>query len=126
RIASLEGSPPHYYQRPDRPDLGIDPNATSLAGWGTRWWLNKQQGRLLFNAGLGAISPGFDNNDLGFLSGVDVINTHVLTGCQWNDPRGFRQYANVMGAVTSGWDVGGNSTLKGLWLKSSLQQRKHW
>ena len=44
RISSLQQGFPHYYQRPDRPDLGVDPNATSLAGWGARAWLNKQQG----------------------------------------------------------------------------------
>jgi hypothetical protein len=126
RIASLQQSFPHYYQRPDRPDLGVDPNATSLAGWGTRWWLNKQRGRIIFNAGLGALSPGFDNNDLGFLFGGDVINTHVLAGWQWNDPKGIRQYANVMGALCSGWDFGGNNTLKGAWLKGNFEERNHW
>jgi uncharacterized protein DUF5916 len=126
RIATLQQGFPHYYQRPDRPGLGLDPNATSLSGWGTRWWLNKQQGRILFNAGLGAISPGFDNNDLGFLNGADVVNTHVLTGWQWNEPKGWRQYANIMGAVTSGWDFGGNNTLKGAWLNGNIEQRNHW
>ena len=126
RITDLQRRFPHYYQRPDRPDLGLDPAATSLTGWGTRWWLNKQQGRLMFNAGLGAISPGFDNNDLGFLFGGDVINTHILTGWQWNEPKGWRQYANIMGAVCSGWDFGGNSTFKGAWLNGNIEQRNHW
>jgi hypothetical protein len=126
RIASLESSAPHYYQRPDRPDLGLNPNATSLAGWGSRLWLNKQQGKIIFNAGLGAISPGFDNNDLGFLNGADVVNTHVMTGWQWNQPRGWRQFANIMGAVTSGWDFGGNNTFKGAWINGNLEQRNHW
>jgi hypothetical protein len=126
RITALQKSFPHYYQRPDRPGLGVDPTATSLNGWGSRLWLNKQQGRLLFNAGLGALSPGFDNNDLGFLFGGDVVNTHVLTGWQWNEPKGWRQYANVMGAVASSWDFGGNSTLKALWLNGNIEQRNHW
>ncbi len=117
---------PHYYQRPDRPDLGLRPDATSLTGWGSRLWLNKQQGRLLFNAGLGAISPGFDNNDLGFLFGGDVVNGHVLTGWQWNEPKGWRHYANVMAAVAHSWDFGGNHTLNGGWLAGNLEQRNHW
>ena len=126
RIASLQQGFPHYYQRPDRPGLSVDPNATSLDGWGTRWWLNKQEGRLMLNAAVGAISPGFDNNDLGFLFGGDVINTHFFTGWQWNDPNKWRQYANVMGAVCGSWDFGGNSTLKGLWFGSNLEQRNHY
>ena len=126
RISSLERGFPHYYQRPDRPGLGLDPTATSLSGWGTRWWLNKQQGRIIFNAGLGAISPGFDNNDLGFLNGADVVNTHVLVGWNWNEPKGWRQFANIMGALTSGWDFGGNNTFKGAWLNGNLEQRNRW
>src|SRR5262249_5399476 len=126
RIASLMSGFPHYYQRPDRPDLGLHPGATSLSGWGSRYWLNKQRGRIIFNAGLGAISPGFDNNDLSFLFGGDVVDMHVLTGWQWNDRKGWRQYAILMGAVTGSWDFGGNSTLKGLWFAGNVEQRNHW
>jgi hypothetical protein len=31
-----------------------------------------------------------------------------------------------MGAVTSGWDFGGNNTLKGAWLNGNIEQRNHW
>lgn len=126
RIARLQRSFPHYYQRPDRPGLGVDPTATTMAGYGGRLWLNKQQGKVIFNAGLGAISPGFDNNDLGFLFGGDVVNGHVLTGYQWNEPKDWRQYANLFGAVASSWDFGGNSTQKMLFMGGNIEQRNHW
>ena len=126
RIADLSQSAPHYYQRPDRPDLPKDPNATSLSGWGTRWWLNKQEGDFMLNSAVGAISPGFDNNDLGFLSGADVINAHALIGWQWQKPRGWRQYMNIMTALATSWDFGGNSTMKAFWSGWNLEQRNHW
>ena len=126
RITSLQRSFPHYYQRPDRPGLGVDPTATSLNGWVSRWWLNKQEGRLMLNAAVGAISPGFDNNDLGFLFGGDIINAHLFTGWQWNDPKGIRQYANVMAAVASSWDFGGNNTMKSFWSGANFEQRNRW
>jgi len=126
RITALQRGFPHYYQRPDRPDLGVDPGATALAGWGSRLWLNKQQGRVLFNAALGALSPGFNNNDLGFQFGGDVVNAHVFTGYQWEQPNDWRQYANVMGAVATTWDFGGNSTLQALWFGTNLEQRNRW
>ncbi len=126
RMTNLQRSFPHYYQRPDRPDLGVDPTATSLAGWGSRLWLNKQEGDVIFNAALGALSPGFDNNDLGFLFGGDVVNAHVFTGYQWQKPNSWRQYANVMGALASTWDFGGNSSLKALWIGGNLEQRNRW
>jgi hypothetical protein len=126
RIATLQQGFPHYFQRPDRPGLDKGTDATSLNGWGSRLWLNKQQGRLLFNAGLGAISPGYDNNDLGLLFGGDVVNAHVFTGWEWNEPKGWRQNATVMAALSSSWDFGGNSTLKALWMGANLEQRNHW
>ncbi len=126
RLTALQRGFPHYYQRPDRPGLGVDPSATSLTGWGSRLWLNKQQGKVLLNAAVGAISPGFDNNDLGFLFGGDVVNAHLFSGYQWDVPKGWRQYANVLGAVVSSWDFGGNSTLKGGWLGFNIEQRNNW
>jgi Domain of unknown function (DUF5916)/Carbohydrate family 9 binding domain-like len=126
RITALQRRSNHYFQRPDRPDLGVDPNATSLTGWGSRLWLNKQQGRLMFNAALGAISPGFENNDLGFQFGGDIVNAHVMAGWQWQEPNAWRQYAYVLGAVAQSWDFGGNSTLSGTYLGGMLEQRNHW
>jgi len=126
RMASLQGGFPHYYQRPDRPDLGLDPNRSSLAGWGTRWWLNKQQGRLLLNTAVGALSPGFSNNDLGFQFGGDVVNTHFGIGWQWEQPNTWRQYANVLAALANTWDFGGNSTLKGLYVGGRVEGRNRY
>jgi hypothetical protein len=126
RIENVQTGFPHYYQRPDRPDLGVDPSATSLTGWGSRWWLNKQQGRLLFNAALGALSQGYNNNDLGFQFGGDIINNHVGVGWQWEEPKSWRQYANVLAALANTWDFGGNSTLKGLYVGGRIEGRNRW
>jgi hypothetical protein len=126
RMASLQTGFPHYYQRPDRPGLGFDPDRTSLTGWGTRWWLNKQQGRLLLNTAVGALSPGFSNNDLGFQFGGDVVNTHFGIGWQWEKPSRWRQYANVLTALANTWDFGGNSTLKGLYVGGRIEGRNRY
>jgi hypothetical protein len=126
RMTSLQQSFPHYYQRPDRPGLGVDPDAQSLAGWGGRLWLNKQQGAFLFNSAFGALSSGYNNNDLGFQFGGDIVNGHIGMGHQWEKPNGWRQYANVLAAVASTWDFGGNNTLHGAYLSGSLEQRNRW
>lgn len=126
RLADLQSGSLHYFQRPDRADLGVDPNASSLAGWGSRLWLNKQEGPLMLNVAAGAISPGFDNNDLGFLFRTDVINAHVFSGWQWLQPNGWRQYANLLGALCATWDFAGNSTLKGVWMGANVEQRNRW
>jgi hypothetical protein len=125
-VADLKQGFPHYYQRPDRPDLDKNFDTNTLSGWGTRWWLNKQQGDFMLNSAVGAISPGFDNNDLGFLNGADIINAHTMVGWQWQKPKGWRQYMNIMGALATSWDFGGNSTMKAFWSGWNLEQRNHW
>ena len=123
RISSLQRNSTHYYQRPDASYLGVDPNATSLTGGGGRLWLNHQNGSWLVNSAVGALSPGFENNDLGFLAKADVINAHFGSGWQWNEPHGWRQNASLLGALVSSWDFGGNNTRKMLFLEGSLEQR---
>src|SRR5262249_6964306 len=66
------------------------------------------------------------NNDLGFLNGADVINAHTLVGWQWQKPKGWRQYMNIMGALATSWDFGGNNTMKAFWSGWNLEQRNHW
>ena len=83
----LQNSSMHYYQRPDATHVKLDPEATSLSGWGTRFPLAKQQGRFLFLASFGALSPGFDPNDIGFqYSSSDKINFSILPAYQWTKP----------------------------------------
>ncbi len=122
----MQRSSTHYYQRPDVGYLGVDSAATSLFGYGARLWLNKQNGRLLSNSAIGVMSQGFENNDLGFMSRADVINEHTGFGWQWNEPKGFRQYANIIGAFANSWDMGGNHVLEMLYFEGQLEQRNHW
>src|SRR5439155_13057642 len=60
RITDVQTNSTHYFQRPDAGYLGVDPHATSLTGFGSRYWLNKQNGSSFGNAAIGFISPGFD------------------------------------------------------------------
>ena len=41
---------------------------------------NKQEGEFYVNAAIGAISPGFNVNDLGFAWKTDIINAHLVLG----------------------------------------------
>jgi hypothetical protein len=71
---------PHYFQRPDADHVEYDSEATSMNGWAGRFSLNKQKGNFVFNAAVGAISPGFDSTDMGFMWNSDVINGHIMAG----------------------------------------------
>ncbi len=83
QILTLQQEYPHYYQRPDADHVELDPTATSLDGWSGRVELSKEQGNFRLHAALGAVSPGFDVQDAGYLGRSDIINGHVMIG--WRD-----------------------------------------
>ena len=53
----LQRDPRHYFQRPDADHIEVDPDATSLTGYASRFWLNKQKGSTFMNAALGFMTP---------------------------------------------------------------------
>jgi hypothetical protein len=110
-IARLQTSSLHYFQRPDASYLRYDPAATSLTGWAGRFQFAKQRGNLLWVLGLGAISPGFDPNDLGYQrSASDIVNISFLPGYQWTKPGKVFQYFLVALGGLQSYDFGGNKT----------------
>lgn len=113
-IYRLQRSSIHYFQRPDVTHVCLDPEATSLSGWGAKLSLAKQQGHSLVLLSAGALSPGFDPNDAGYQRSIsDKINFQALYGYQWTKPgRLFRQ-ALLMAGFESTHDFGWNKTYEG-------------
>jgi len=108
-ILRLQSSSMHYFQRPAATHVEVDPQATTLSGWAGRFTLAKQQGKWLFNLALGALSPGFNPNDLGFQFGSsDRINGHFIVIRQWTKPgKVFRNFSVYTGPFWN-LDFGGN------------------
>ena len=121
RITSLQRDPRHYYQRPDVPHVHVDPSATSLVGYGSRYWLNKQKGQVLLNSAIGFLSPGFELNDIGFGSRADVVNAHFGSGYKWTKVTKHRKYQDALGAVFGSTDTHGNLVSAGLWTEGSTE-----
>ncbi len=126
RMLALQQSPQHYFQRPDITHVSLDPNATSLAGWMGRVWVDKVRGNWIFDAAFGAISPGFETNDAGFLNFADYINTHLYVGYQWFDPDPVFRYKIVTGAALREYDFGGNKTGETYIASTELQFLNYW
>lgn len=110
-IYRLQQSSMHYFQRPDVTHVSLNPEATSLNGWAGQFKLAKQQGHHLFLLSAGALSPGFDPNDVGFQSsGSDLVDIMGLYGYQWTRPgKVFRQWTAIAGGSVQ-YDFGGNRT----------------
>ncbi len=100
----------HYFQRPDASYLGVDSSATSLTGYGGRLWLNKQEGNVTFNAGLGYLDPNYDQNDLGVSFKGDRLNGHIQSGYRWTEPSGLMQNASMSAVAARSFDGDGNPT----------------
>jgi hypothetical protein len=126
-ISRLQRSSLHYYQRPDATHIEVDPNATSLMGWGARVALNKQKGRFLFGVAIGALSPGFDPNDIGFQFGSsDVINYHMVLAYRWPHPGKVFRNLIIFGGPFGTYDFGGNKTWQGALVSIEGQFLNYW
>jgi len=125
-ITNLQRSALHYFQRPDAPYVHVDETATSLAGWAGRVVINKQQGNIVFNAALGAMSPGFEANDLGYHTRGDLINGHVVLGYQTFHPdRVFRRWSTTV-TYYRNYDFGGTRIGEYVYLDLNGQFLNYW
>ena len=113
RLTAVQNNSVHYFQRPDAPGVSVNPNATSLTGTAARFTLAKQRGNIFLNSAFGIISPGFDVNDVGFLSRTGVINMHLGGGRTWSKPGKHFRYAETGGALFRNYDWDGNINWSG-------------
>jgi len=125
-ILDLQRSSLHYFQRPDADHLSLDTAATSLSGWSGRLALNKQKGNVTFNAALGAMSPGFEVNDMGYQWRGDYINSHLASGYNWLHPGKVFRSASLVAAMSRGWDFGGNAIMKNYFLLMNGEFLNYW
>ncbi len=126
RIADVQRSSVHYFQRPDADHFTFDSTRTSLSGWAGRMLLNKQKGDWLLNASLGAFSPGFEANDVGFQIWADYVNSHLMVGRRWTRPSRLFQSAQANIATYRSWTFGGDMTGAGYWARAVLQFRNYY
>jgi hypothetical protein len=82
-LQRLQRAPQRYYQRPDVDHVQLDPARTAISGINHRLVLNRNNGTWFVNAQLWGNSPGFENNDLGFLGTADRGGAHAVY--YWRD-----------------------------------------
>lgn len=95
-----------YFQRPDRQHGGnglftdrLDSTLTSMRGWGTYTRIAKDAGDWNWEAALNVRSPGFENNDIAFLTRTDFIWMDANLSRQWTVPGSwYRQIWTTIGA----------------------------
>lgn len=117
-MIELQKKPYRYFQRPDAIHYKIDSNRTSLSGYYGRLMLNKQEGNFYLNASLGAVSPGFEQNDLGFQWMADRINGHVVLGYRWFEPEGIFRTRQIYFAHARSYNYDGILWSNFLWYRA--------
>jgi len=126
-IFNLQNSYPHYYQRPDATHVELSEDATSLSGWAGRFLINKQKGNIMFNASLGAVSPGFDSTDMGYQGRADIINSHVMVGYRSLHPGKILRNWSVFVFTQRNYNFGGDKIgEQRLILFSNYQFLNYW
>jgi hypothetical protein len=126
-ISLLQRSTVHMYQRPDAGHVALDPLATSMSGHSGSVAFNKIAGeRTRFNVNVGYLTPGFDTNDVGFLSRADRIPQGSWFGLKWETPgrylRNWRLNFNQWSAfnfdgerLELGYNTNAHFTFQNLW-----------
>ncbi|HVH12468.1 MAG TPA: DUF5916 domain-containing protein [Longimicrobium sp.] len=108
-IGRLQRSSARYFARPDRVSGGngifsdeYDPGATSLRGFGGYSRLSRETGAWMWEAQVNYRSPGFEVNDMAFLTQADYV---------W-----------MLGNVVRRWTQPG-SWYRSIWLSGGAQQQ---
>jgi hypothetical protein len=105
-IGRLQRSSARYFQRPDRKHGGnsflssdkYDLEADYLAGYGGYSRVAKEGGNWLWEAATNFRSPGFEVNDIAFLTRADFIMTYANIGRVWTKPtRAYRDMQFLFG-----------------------------
>jgi hypothetical protein len=105
-ILRLERSSARYFQRPDRGEGSnglftsrYDPGLGQLRGFGGYSRLAKDAGAWQFETAVNYRSPGFEVNDIAFLSRADYIWMNANGLRIWNKPtRHYRNLVAILGA----------------------------
>jgi Domain of unknown function (DUF5916) len=120
-LVNIQEKPYRYFQRPDATYMTMDSNRTSLGGYYTRLMLNKQEGNFYLNSAIGAVSPGFENSDMGYQWMADKINGHTVLGYRWYEPDSTFRRKFVYVSHFESYDFEGNNLNNGLWFLGHFQ-----
>ena len=126
-IAGIQRNTVHSYQRPDATSFDYDPTRTSLGGHSGSLSVSKIAGQhSRFNSNVGYKSPGFDINDLGFLSRADEISESNWFQLRSDTPNRWRRRINVNFNQWAGWNYDGDLRFGGGNINSSATLASNW
>jgi hypothetical protein len=132
-ILRLQRSSARYFQRPDR-DHGsnglftdrFDPTLESMRGYGFYSRVAKDAGEFRWEASTSVRSPGFEVNDLGFLTRTDFIWLHGNLRRQWTDPTDAFRYLSLTAGGQRKWNYDGDMVESQIHGSAFVQLPNYW
>jgi Domain of unknown function (DUF5916)/Carbohydrate family 9 binding domain-like len=116
----------HYFQRPDNNYMSLDTNRTSLFGSGGRMELMKLNGHWNYFGCISWKTPGFEINDLGYMTQADQMLSVLSAGYNQWEPKGIYKTYNINGDLFLVNDFGGDITGKGFECNASMSLKNYW
>ncbi|HEX2188220.1 MAG TPA: DUF5916 domain-containing protein, partial [Longimicrobiaceae bacterium] len=132
-IQRLQESSARYFQRPDRGhgSNGVfsdryDPTLASLRGYGGYLRVAKQAGLWLWETQVNYRSPGFEVNDLAFLSRADYVWMHGNLRRRWTAPTPYYRYFQVTAGAQREQNFDGDVVDGQVHLSTYAQLPNYW
>jgi hypothetical protein len=125
-ITATQLSSAHYYDRPDADHVEFDPTRTTLSGWGLRSMLAKQTGKWRYNFQAESFSPGYETNDVGYMTRSDTTATHATLIYSEPEPHGLIRRRNVWIGKYQNWNLDGDLIANGVYGSYFLLFTNYW
>ncbi len=126
-ILETQEDSPRFYQRPDADHIELDPERTSLTGFGGTAYLAKFGAEhFQYMAGVTWRSPGLELNDMGYLRQADVIMEWTWGQYRKLEPFFIFRQIWLNFNQWKGWNFGGEDTFAGGNINFSFQFKNQW
>jgi hypothetical protein len=107
-IAATQQASAHYFARPDASYLSFDPSRTSLTGHDAALGIVYTGAPFFGSMLVHETSPGYEANDLGYLSRADVRSLSAAVGATHTAGTGLLRDAQALLYTQQAWNFGGS------------------
>jgi hypothetical protein len=132
-VLRAQHSSARYFQRPDREHGGnglftdgYDSSLTTMRGWALYSRFSKESGNWLFETSVNARSPGFEVNDLAFLSRADYVWMNANIFRQFLTPTGWYRQLYFIAGGQQQYNFDGDLTDRQVQAFGQIQTRNYW
>jgi len=125
-ITQLQQSTAHYFQREDASHLTLDPDLTSLSGYGGMFNVGKRSGKFRVTTGVDWRSPGVDLNDIGYLRQADYVKQNLELTYKVDKPYGILMNYSYGLMQSHEWSFGGENLMDKLTFVTKFRFKNMW